>query len=181
MNVLPTPARLVDAHVGGVLTRIVVSGGPALAGTSMTERLATFNAGHDAWRGALTGAPRSAPGTQAALLTEPERPGSLVGVLFLAATGPVAPTPDGLVAVLAALAHVGRLRPGPVRLDTPEGTIAASFALDGSVRFDDPALQAPEGRGHILFDGTLVAEPDDPLAWGAPAAASPGAAAVGGD
>ena len=181
MNVLPTPTRLIDAHVGGVLTRVVVSGGPALAGATMTDRLAAFAAGHDAWRLALTGAPRSAPGTQAALLTDPERPGSLAGVLFLASTGPVAATPDSLIAVLAALAHVGRLRPGPVRLDSPEGTIAASFALDGTVRFDDPALEQREGRGHILLDGTWVAEPDDPLAWGAPVSASPDAAAVGGD
>lgn len=166
MNFLSDPIRLIDAHVEGLLTRIVVSGGPALVGATMPDRLADFRARHDAWRLALSGPPRSAPGTRVALLTEPERPGSLAGVLFLDADGPAPAGPGVVIAVIAALAHLGRLRPGPVQLDTPTGAVTASFALDGSVRVDLADGDSREGRAHLLLDGTMLAEPDDPRAWG---------------
>ncbi len=183
MNLLPVTTRVVDAHADGALTRIIVSGGPALAGATMTDRLADFNARHDAWRRALTGAPRSAPGTRAAVVTEAERPASLAGVLLFDDAGPAAIGQDSLsavIAVIAALAHLGRVRPGRVQLDTPHGVVDAEFAIDGTVRV---AGEDRTGRGHILFDGSMITEPDDPLGWGAPEATPQAAAsaAVGGD
>ncbi|OWQ90472.1 hypothetical protein CDN99_14085 [Roseateles aquatilis] len=177
MNFLPAVTRIIDAHVDGAPTRLIVSGGPELRGSTMESRLADFQARHDHWRRALTGAPRSAPGTLGALLTDPERPGSLAGVLFFDADGIVSRSPSGTVAVVASLAHLGKLRPGPLQLDTPTGAIGAQFELDGTVRLDD---EATTGRAHIMFDGTMVTEADDPYCWGGAAPATPATPAADG-
>lgn len=174
MNFLPTAIRIVDVHTAGAVTRLVVSGGPTLSNATMTARLAEFQGQHDHWRRALTGAPRSAPGSIAALLTDPERPASLAGVLLFDADGVLAPSAEAwrtaLVGVTAALAHLGRLRPGPVQLDTATGAVNAVFQLDGSVQLDGADGAATALRAHVMFDGTMVVEADDPLGWGQPLA-----------
>lgn len=169
MNFLPVVIRVIDSHTAGATTRLVVSGGPPLAGATMESRQADFAANHAPWRGALTGAPRCAPGTVGAILTEPEHPGSLAGVLLFDAEGPLAPQRrfGATVGVIASLAHLGKLRPGPLRLDTPTGSIGAAFALDGSVSIDGEPETA---RAHVLLDGTMVVEADDPYGWGMPPA-----------
>ena len=96
MNFLPVVIRVIDSHTGGMPTRLVVAGGPDLPGSTMHDRLADFQTRHDAWRRALTGAPRSAPGTIGAVLTEPERPASLAGLLLFDANGPLERHPDRL-------------------------------------------------------------------------------------
>ena len=63
------------------------------------------------------------------------------------------------------LSYLGKLRPGPLRLDTPTGSIGAAFALDGSVSLDGEPETA---RAHVLLDGTMVVEADDPYGWGMP-------------
>lgn len=166
MSFLPPVIRVIDSHTGGAPTRLVVAGGPTLSGSTMPDRLADFQARHEAWRRALTGAPRCAPGTIGALLTEPERPASLAGLLLFDANGPLERHVDATIGVIASLAHLGRLRPGPVQLDLPAGPVAATFLLDGGVRLEG----APEpARAHILLDGTMVVEADDPWGWGSPA------------
>jgi 4-hydroxyproline epimerase len=167
MNFLPVVIRVIDSHTGGMPTRLVVAGGPDLPGSTMHDRLADFQTRHDAWRRALTGAPRSAPGTIGAVLTEPERPASLAGLLLFDANGPLERHPGATVGVIASLAHLGRLRPGPVQLDLPAGPVEATFLLDGGVRL---AGEPETARAHILFDGTMVVEADDPYGWGLPPA-----------
>lgn len=166
MNFLPAVIRVIDSHTGGAPTRLVVAGGPTLSGSTMEGRLAAFVAEHAAWRRALTGAPRCAPGTVGAVLTDPEHPGSLAGVLLFDANGPLDRHLGATVGVIASLAHLGKLRPGPVRLDTPAGRVAAEFMLDGGVAVEGEPAPI---RAHVMLDGTMVVEADDPFGWGMPA------------
>jgi 4-hydroxyproline epimerase len=173
---LDTTTRVVDAHTGGVPTRVVVSGGPALYGVTMAQRLQELQDHHDAWRRALVTAPRGHEGLLGALLTEPERPGSQAGVLFFNHGGYVAldgaGMVSGMISVVASLAHLGKVRPGPLWLDTPAGTVHVEFSLDGTVRLeqDGQVLSAPDARAYVMMEATVVIQQDDPLGWGAPAA-----------
>ncbi len=169
---LDTTTRVVDAHTGGAPTRVVVSGGPALYGVTMVQRLEELQAHHDAWRRALVTAPRGHEGLVGALLTEPERPGSQAGVIFFDHQGYLGMCDHGTIGVVASLAHLGKVRPGPLWLDTPAGTVHADFSLDGTVRLeqDGQVLSLTDGHAYVMMEGTVVIQQDDPLGWGAPTA-----------
>lgn len=158
--------RILDLHIDGVPTRLLVSGGPEPVGLTMAEKQADLRLRHDAWRRALVTGPRGRPGLLGAWLTEAERPGSRAGVLFFDADGDREADGPGLVAAVTALAHLARVRPGPVRLDTTAGVRVMEFLLEGSVHVDvEPPLTA---TAHVLLDGQLILPADDPLTWGRP-------------
>ncbi|UXH78969.1 proline racemase family protein [Roseateles amylovorans] len=148
--------RIIDTHTGGEPTRLVVSGGPVLRGITMAERLQELRDFHDHWRRALVTEPRGSAVMVGALLTEAERPGSDAGVIFFNSAGYLGMCGHGSIGVVASLAHLGRIRPGPLRLDTPVGTIQAEFMLDGTVRIDNvPAYRlhhqvAVTVQGHTM-------------------------------
>ncbi|MBB3194536.1 proline racemase family protein [Roseateles terrae] len=169
---LDTTTRVVDAHTGGAPTRVVVSGGPALYGVTMVQRQEELQTHHDAWRRALVTAPRGHEGLVGALLTEPERPGSQAGVLFFDHGGYLGLSAAAMIGVVVSLAHLGKVRPGPLWLDTAAGTVHADFSLDGTVRLeqDGQVLSLHEGHAYVMMESTVVIQQDDPLGWGAPTA-----------
>jgi 4-hydroxyproline epimerase len=160
---LDTSTRVVDSHTGGAPTRAVVGGGPALYGVTMAQRLQELRDHHDAWRRALVTPPRGHVGLVGALLTEPERPGSQAGVIFFDAAGYLGMCGHGTIGVVASLAHLGKLRPGPLWLDTPVGTVHAEFMLDGSVRLENVPAYRHQQAVAIEIDGRTV---HGDVAWG---------------
>ncbi|MFH7042314.1 proline racemase family protein [Paucibacter sp. JuS9] len=99
----------------------------------MGERLARFRGEHDHWRRALVNEPRGSEVIVGALLTEPAEPGSTAGVIFFNNVGYLGMCGHGSIGLIATLAHLGRIRPGQHRIDTPVGTITATLHEDGSV------------------------------------------------
>lgn len=127
------PTRIIDSHTGGEPTRIIVGGGPALAGRTMTERLANFRSEHDHWRKACANEPRGNDVIVGAMLTEPEHAGSLCGVLFFNNVGIIGMCGHGTIGLMATLAYMQRIQPGSYAIDTPVGTVQAQLHEDGSV------------------------------------------------
>ncbi|MEH0167192.1 4-hydroxyproline epimerase [Roseateles microcysteis] len=125
--------RFIDSHTGGEPTRLVIEGGPDLGRGTMGERLARFRGEHDHWRRALVNEPRGSEVIVGALLTEPAEPGSTAGVIFFNNVGYLGMCGHGSIGLIATLAHLGRIRPGQHRIDTPVGTITATLHEDGSV------------------------------------------------
>lgn len=160
---LDTTTRVVDSHTGGAPTRVVVSGGPALYGVTMAQRLQELQAHHDAWRRALVTHPRGHDGLVGALLTEPERPGSQAGVIFFDHRGYLGMCGHGTIGVVASLAHLGKVRPGPLWLDTPVGTVHAEFSLDGSVSLENVPSFRHQQAVAVEVDGRTV---HGDVAWG---------------
>lgn len=160
---LDTTTRVVDSHTGGAPTRVVVSGGPALYGVTMAQRLQELREHHDAWRRALVTSPRGHDGQVGALLTEPERPGSQAGVIFFDHHGYLGMCGHGTIGVVASLAHLGKVRPGPLWLDTPVGTVHATFSLDGSVSLENVPAFRHQAAVAVDVEGRTV---HGDVAWG---------------
>jgi proline racemase len=119
--------RTIDAHVAGEPVRLVVGGGPSVAGRTMTEKLAWFRRHGDGLRKCLMLEPRGHAGMHGAMLTEPVSPGAHAGILAMHSAGfPVLSGESVIAAVTIALEH--KLIEGAFEellLDTPVGLVRA--------------------------------------------------------
>jgi trans-L-3-hydroxyproline dehydratase len=131
--------RTIDAHTGGEPLRLVIEGWPAPEGRTMLERRAWARDHQDSLRRALMLEPRGHTDMYGALLTEPERPDSDAGVLFMHNEGFSTMCGHGVIAVVTIAIErglIGRadiVQPGRngepsetrVILDAPAGQIRA--------------------------------------------------------
>ena len=122
-----------DSHTEGEPTRAIIDGGPDLGGGPLSERLELLRARHDWLRAAAVNEPRGSEVLVGALLLRPGRPECQVGVIFFNATGYLGMCGHGTMGVVRTLAHLGRLRPGPLLVDTPVGPVEAALLPDGQV------------------------------------------------
>lgn len=130
----------------------------------MAERRAHVSRYRDDLRRAVVCEPRGHAAVVGALITPPERADSTAGVVFFNNIGCLNMCGHGLIGVVRTLAHLGRLEPGPIRVDTPAGTTGAELNADGSVTIRnvpaychalDVAVDVP-GIGRVVGD----------VAWG---------------
>lgn len=161
----PETISVVDSHTEGEPTRVVVGGWPMLRGATMAERRAELRERFDHLRSGVVCEPRGHDAVVGALLTPPVERGSAAGVIFFNNVGYLGMCGHGLIGVVRTLEFLGRLAPGPVRIDTPVGTVSAELEADGSVVITnvpafcharDVAVDVPEvGRvtGDIAYGG----------------------------
>lgn len=158
--VIPESITVVDSHTEGEPTRVVIEGWPPPRGTTMSERSEDLRRRFDALRRAVVCEPRGHDALVGALLTPPVVPGSAVGVIFFNNVGYLGMCGHGLMGVVRTLDHLGRLEPGPIRVDTPAGAVSAVLEEDGSVTVrnvpafchrTDVAAEVP-GLGRIIGD-----------------------------
>ncbi len=128
----PTRIRILDSHTGGEPTRVVLEGAPDLGSGPLAERRERFRTHHDAWRRAVVCEPRASEVMVGALLVEPHAPGCDLGLIFFNNVGPLGMCGHGTLGVVETLRHLGRLSPGPLRMDTPVGVVEAELWADGS-------------------------------------------------
>ena len=157
--------RIVDSHTGGEPTRLVLEGGPDLGGGPLAERAARFRADFDDYRAAIVNEPRGSDVMVGALLVPPERAGCAHGVIFFNNVGVLGMCGHGTMGLVASLAHLGKLFPGVVRLDTPVGLVEAELHANGEVsvanvasfrRAKAVAINVPglgEVRGDVAWGG----------------------------
>ena len=132
------PARVhrvqfVDSHTGGEPTRVVYDSGPDLGEGSLAERAGRFKAELDHWRRAIVNEPRGSDTVVGALLCEPANRGCQFGVIFFNNVGYLGMCGHGTIGLVTTLAHLGRIHPGKVRIDTPVGPVECELHEDGSV------------------------------------------------
>lgn len=160
----PEFIRVVDSHTEGEPTRVVVEGWPQPAGSTMAERRDYLSRRQDHLRSAVVCEPRGHAAMVGALLTPAEHAGSAAGVIFFNNTGCLGMCGHGLIGVVCAFAHLGRVERGPMRFDTPVGTVGAELDGGGSVTIRnvparchalDVAVDVP-GIGRLVGD----------IAWG---------------
>jgi proline racemase len=162
---LPETIRVVDSHTEGEPTRVVVEGWPQPAGATMEERRRDMKERFDHLRRAVLCEPRGHEAVVGALLTPPVREGSLAGVVYFDNAAYLGMCGHGTIGVVRTLEYLGRLRPGPLALDTPAGTVRAELAADGSVTIEnvpsflharDVVVDVPgfgEFRGDVAYGG----------------------------
>jgi 4-hydroxyproline epimerase len=170
--------RVVDSHTGGEPTRVVVEGGPDLGVGSAAERLARFRADHDRFRSAVVNEPRGSDVLVGALLLPPSDPGCAAAAIFFNNVGALGMCGHGMIGLAVTLAHLGRMRPGRHRVETPVGSVDVELGQDGRVTIGNvPSYRLAsgvrvevEGRGSVTGDVAwggnwffITAVPDVPL------------------
>lgn len=125
--------RVVDSHTAGEPTRVVLSGAPDLGPGTLAQRRANFAQRWDGFRRAVVCEPRGSDVLVGALLCAPAAPGCAAGVIFFNNAGYLGMCGHGTIGLVATLAHLGRLRTGRHRIDTPVGVVAADLLEDGRV------------------------------------------------
>ncbi len=119
--------RIIDSHTGGEPTRVVIDGGPDLGGEPIAERLARLRDEHDELRRAVILEPRGSEVLVGALLCEPSDPTCAAGVIFFNNAGYLKMCGHGTIGLVVTLAHLGRIEPGIVRIETPVGIVEATW------------------------------------------------------
>ena len=125
--------QVVDSHTGGEPTRVVISGGPDLGTGPLSERVQRLSSQFDRFRSAVVNEPRGSDVLVGALLVAPHAPDCDFGVIFFNNVGPLGMCGHGTIGLMVTLAHLGRVRPGTHRIDTPVGPVSATLHEDGQV------------------------------------------------
>ncbi len=125
--------EIVDSHTEGEATRVVLSGAPDLGGGSAAERLAVFEAQHDAFRATVVNEPRGNDAVVGALLLEPASAAAQTQVLFFNNVGYLGMCVHGTIGVAETLAFLGRIDVGEYVFETPVGDITVRRSADGLV------------------------------------------------
>ena len=124
---------IVDSHTGGEPTRLVLAGAPELGQGSVKDRLARLRDDHDWLRKAVVLEPRGSDVIVGALLLESDNPACHAGVIFFNNVGYLGMCGHGTIGVVATLAHLGKIKPGVIKLETPVGEVSATLHDDGTV------------------------------------------------
>src|SRR6516164_2228368 len=130
------PIHVIDSHTGGEPTRVVVAGGPELPPVPLRERLEILRREHDTFRSAVVNEPRGSDVLVGALLCPPLDPGCVAGVIFFNNVGYLGMCGHGTIGVAVTLAHLGRIRPGLHRLETPVGIVAFEYGGANTVTIE---------------------------------------------
>jgi 4-hydroxyproline epimerase len=124
---------IIDSHTGGEPTRTVIRGGPDLGAGSLAERRELFQHKFDHFRSAVVNEPRGSDVVVGALLVEPVDKSCAAGVIFFNNVGYLGMCGHGTIGLVVTLAHLGRIRAGEHRIETPVGVVTATLHSNGEV------------------------------------------------
>lgn len=153
---------IVDSHTAGEPTRVVLEGGPDLGSGSLAERLTVFRERFDWFRSAVVNEPRGSDVIVGALLCEPQDPGCSAGVIFFNNVAYLGMCGHGTIGLVTTLAHLGRIKPGLHRIETPVGVVTTELLEDGRVTVHNvPAYRyakdvSVDVSGHGLVTGDIA-------------------------
>jgi 4-hydroxyproline epimerase len=119
--------QVIDSHTGGEPTRVVVAGGPDLGSGPLAERAQRFRDQFDTFRSCVVNEPRGSDVLVGALLCEPHEPGCAAGVIYFNNVGVLNMCGHGTIGLAVTLAHMGKIRHGTHRIDTPVGVVTATL------------------------------------------------------
>jgi 4-hydroxyproline epimerase len=154
----------VDSHTAGEPTRVILQVPFDLGSGSLAERREIFAAKYDSYRRAFCTEPRAGDTTVGALLVPPFDPTCSAGVIFFNNVGYLSMCGHGTIGLVRTLAYLGRLQPGPHRIDTPVGAVGATLHTDGRVSVENVASYRAEKGFVVPVDGLGKIAGD--IAWG---------------
>jgi 4-hydroxyproline epimerase len=130
---------IIDSHTGGEPTRVIVAGGPDLGTGTLAARRERFQREFDHYRSAVVNEPRGSEVIVGALLVEPVDSACAAGVIFFNNIGYIGMCGHGTIGLVATLSHLGRIRPGAHRIETPVGVVTATLHENGEVTVENVA------------------------------------------
>jgi 4-hydroxyproline epimerase len=104
-----------------------------LQGGSVAEKLEFFRQHHDLFRSAVVNEPRGSDVLVGGMLVEPANKSCVAGVIFFNNVGYLGMCGHGAIGLIATLAHLGRLKPGEHKIETPVGIVTAALHDNGTV------------------------------------------------
>ncbi len=161
--------RLVDAHYGGDVSRVVIGGVPHIPGRTVLEKRSWLEREGDALRRMLISPPYGAPSMCANVYVDHDIPEAEAGYVIMEAMGYPHFSGSNSICVVAALLENGVIEMGPagtqeVLLEAPAGLIRAQAHHDGQhvesvslgchppwVAARDCSVELPE-YGEVRFD-----------------------------
>ena len=155
---------VIDSHTGGEPTRLIVAGGPDLGRGPIAERLERFSRDFDSSRSAVVNEPRGSDVIVGALLCEPEDLACAAGVFFFNNVGYLGMCGHGTIGLIVSLAHMGRIRPGEHRVETPVGCVTATLHQGGEVTVMNVSSYR-KAKG-VAVDVTGLGRMSGDVAWG---------------
>src|SRR5262245_53316377 len=156
--------QVIDSHTGGEPTRVVIGGAPDLGRGSMAERRTVLRERSDWFRSAVVNEPRGSDVIVGAVLCEPVDPSCVAGVFYFNNVGVIGMCGHGTIGVAVTLAHLGRIRPGTYRLETPVGVVAFDYAGGKSVTIGNVPSYRHAANVRVPVDGIGPVTGD--VAWG---------------
>ena len=159
-----SPVRVIDTHTGGEPTRVVISGGPDLAGLDPAAARDRLQGADDHWRRAIACEPRGSDVMVGAFLLPPTRDDCIAGVVFFNNVGYLGMCGHGTIGVVETLRHLGHVAPGSFRIETPVGVVDVELADDGSVAIENVASWRHAANVAIDVEGYGRLHGD--IAWG---------------
>ena len=155
---------VVDSHTEGEPTRIVVNGGPELGPGSAADKLKVFRAQHDQFRSAVVNEPRGSDVLVGGMLVEPGDKSCVAGIIFFNNVGYLGMCGHGTIGLVATLAHLGRIKPGEHRIETPVGLVTATLHPEGEVSVVNVPSWRAKASVEIKVHGAGPIRGD--VAWG---------------
>jgi len=119
-----------DGHTCGNPVRLVSSGGPRLAGATMSARRLDFLANHDWIRKALMFEPRGHDVMSGSILYPPTRADCDIGILFIEVSGCLPMCGHGTIGTVTMAIENGLVTPatpGTLNIDAPAGRVVARY------------------------------------------------------
>jgi len=156
--------QVVDSHTGGEPTRVVISGGPDLGTGPLSERVQRLSSQFDRFRSAVVNEPRGSDVLVGALLVPPHAPDCDFGVIFFNNVGPLGMCGHGIIGLMVTLAHLGRVRNGTHRIDTPVGPVSTTLHPDGRVSVANVPSYRQQASVSVEVPGIGLVLGD--VAWG---------------
>ncbi len=154
---------VIDSHTAGEPTRLVIDGGPDLAGRdAATAR--DFLKTEDRWRRAIVCEPRGSDVMVGGWLLPPTREDCVAGVVFFNNVGYLGMCGHGMIGVVESLRHMGRIDAGEYGIETPVGVIRVRLHEDRQVTIRNvPSFRHAAGVELELESGKRVR---GDVAWG---------------
>mgnify|MGYP000486508279 CR=1 FL=1 len=125
--------KTIDSHTGGEVTRVIVEGGPDLGESDLASRQKIFQAQYDHIRTTVVNEPRGSDVVVGALLLEPADPRCSAGVIYFNNVGYLGMCGHGTIGLVKTLAHMKRVEPGDLLIQTPVGVVQAFLHPTGEV------------------------------------------------
>ena len=124
----------IDAHTCGNPVRLVVSGGPALEGSNMSEKRQHFLREFDWIRKGLMFEPRGHDMMSGSILYPPHQPENDFAVLFIETSGCLPMCGHGTIGTITAAIESGLIQPkmpGIIRMEAPAGLVEIKYKMQG--------------------------------------------------
>lgn len=155
---------VIDSHTEGEPTRMVLGGYPDLGNGPLSERQQRFRAEFDGFRSGIIREPRGSEAVVGALLLDPTQSDCTAAVIFFNDVGYLGMCGHGTIGLVKTLAHLGRIKAGPHKIETSVGTVSTCLHKDGSVTVQN--VPSRRYRASVPVDVPGLGRFTGDIAWG---------------